>query len=170
MRGPNYRATESGIATYEDSGFGLKQTSVSNNINSAQAEDRPDPEVLLDNFRPQLLNYFKPAFLGRVTLIPYYPLGDDDLLEISKINMKRVEKRVRDHYQADFSYDDDVLIHIVARSQEVDTGARNIENILTRTLLPEMASECLSRMADNASISRIHVGVDDTGKFTYKID
>lgn len=135
----------------------------------AQSEELPDPEVLLDNFRPQLLHYFKPAFLGRTTLIPYYPLSDDDLLKICKINMKRIEKRVSDHYHADFSYDDDVMLHIVARSQEVDTGARNIENILTRTLLPEMASECLSRMADNASISNIHVGVNEEGKFTYQI-
>ncbi len=136
----------------------------------AQSEELPDPEVLLDNFRPQLLKYFKPAFLGRATLIPYYPLGDEDLLKISKINMNRIEKRVRDHYGADFSYDEDVMLHIVARSQEVDTGARNIENILTRTMLPEMASECLSRMADNEEISKIHVGVDEEGKFSYQID
>ena len=101
--------------------------------------------------------YFKPAFLGRATLIPYYPLNDDDLLKIGKINMKRIEKRVQDHYQADFSYDD-VLVYILARSREVDTGTRNIENILTRTLLLEMASECLARM------------VDDAGKFAYQIN
>ena len=135
----------------------------------AQTEELPDPEVLLDNFRPQLLNYFKPAFLGRATLIPYYPLGDEDMLAISKINMNRIEKRVREHYNAEFSYSDDVMLHIVARSQEVDTGARNIENILTRTMLPEMAMECLSRMADNQSISKIHVNVDDEGKFCYEV-
>ena len=135
----------------------------------AQSEELPDPEVLMDNFRPQLLNYFKPAFLGRATLIPYYPLRDEDLLAISKINMKRIEKRVREHYGAEFSYNDDVMLHIVARSQEVDTGARNIENILTRTMLPEMAMECLSRLAQGQSISKIHVDVDDTGKFGYDI-
>ncbi len=135
----------------------------------AQAEELPDPEVLLDNFRPQLLHYFKPAFLGRTTLIPYYPLGDEDLLKITKINMNRIAKRVKDHYNAEFSYNEDVMLHIVARSQEVDTGARNIENILTRTMLPEMATECLSRMANNESIEKIHVDVDDDGKFSYSI-
>jgi type VI secretion system protein VasG len=135
----------------------------------AASEERPDPEVLLDNFRPQLLNYFKPAFLGRATLIPYYPLGDEDMLKICKINMNRIEKRVKDHYNAEFSYDEDVMLHILARSQEVDTGARNIENILTRTMLPELASECLSRMADGESIAKIHVGVDEEGKFSYQI-
>lgn len=135
----------------------------------AQAEELPDPDVLLDNFRPQLLNYFKPAFLGRSTLIPYYPLDDEDLLAITKINMNRIEKRVRDHYDAEFSYDEDVMLHIVARSQEVDTGARNIENILTRSMLPEMALECLSRLAENQDINKIHVGSDEQGKFNYKI-
>ncbi|PKF63481.1 type VI secretion system ATPase TssH [Psychromonas sp. psych-6C06] len=134
-----------------------------------QSEELPDPEVLLDNFRPQLLNYFKPAFLGRTTVIPYYPLGDDNLLKICKINMNRIAKRVKEHYNATFSYDDDVMLHIVARSQEVDTGARNIENILTRTLLPEMAIECLTRMSNDEAISHINVNVCDEGLFSYEI-
>ncbi len=133
------------------------------------SEELPEPDVLLDNFRPQLLNYFKPAFLGRTTVIPYYPLSDEDLMAICKINMNKISKRVHENYTADFSYDDDVLLHIVARSQEVDTGARNIENILTKTLLPEMASECLSRMADDNPISKIHVGITEEGGFTYDI-
>lgn len=135
----------------------------------ASAEEKPDPETLLENFRPQLLRYFKPAFLGRTTVIPYYPLGDEDLMKICQINMRRIEKRIRQSYNAQFSYDEDVLLHIVARSQEVDTGARNIENILTRSMLPELASECLSRMANGEEIKSVHVGCTDEGKFTYQI-
>ncbi len=135
----------------------------------AAGEELPEPEVLLDNFRPQLLQYFKPAFLGRTTVIPYYPLSDDDLLKICKINMNRIDKRVKEHYNAAFTYDEDLMLHIVARSQEVDTGARNIENILTRTMLPEMASECLNRLANSEEINKIHVTVDDDGKFGYEI-
>lgn len=133
------------------------------------SEELPEPEVLLDNLRPQLLKHFKPAFLGRTTAIPYYPLGDEDLMKICQINMRRIEKRVREHYQAEFSYDEDVSLHIVARSQEVDTGARNIENILTRTMLPELASECLARMANGETIKKIHVRTNDDGQFTYDI-
>ena len=136
----------------------------------AAGEELPEPDILLDNFRPQLLNFFKPAFLGRTTVIPYYPLSDENLLKICKINMKRIEKRVRAHYDAEFSYDEDVLLHIVARSQEVDTGARNIENILTRTMLPAMASECLARLAANQDITKIHIGVTEESSFTYSID
>ena len=133
------------------------------------SEVLPTPEVLLDNFRPQLLNYFKPAFLGRTMVVPYYPLNDDNLIKICQINMKRIEKRVREHYNSKFTYDEEVLLHIVARCQEVDTGARNIENILTRTLLPALATECLSRMASADDISSIHVGVTEEGQFTYKV-
>jgi len=135
----------------------------------ASSETKPDPETLLENFRPQLLRYFKPAFLGRTTVIPYYPLGDEDLMKICQINMRRIEKRVRQSYNAQFSYDEDVLLHIVARSQEVDTGARNIENILTRSMLPELASECLSRMANGEEIKKVHVGCTEEGTFTYQI-
>lgn len=135
----------------------------------AQSEELPDPDVLLDNFRPQLLNYFKPAFLGRTTVIPYYPLDDENLLKICKINMDRIAKRVKQHYNASFSYEEDVMLHIVARSQEVDTGARNIENILTRTLLPELAVECLSKMSNEETISHIEVKVSEDGLFSYEI-
>ena len=135
----------------------------------ASSEELPDPEVLMDNFRPQLLRYFKPAFLGRTTVIPYYPLSDENLMKICKINMKRIEKRVKEHYGADFSYDEDVMLNIVARSQEVDTGARNIENILTRTMLPALASECLGRMAKGENIKKIHIGATEDGGFSYDV-
>lgn len=136
----------------------------------ASSEEKPDPETLLENFRPQLLKYFKPAFLGRTTVIPYYPLDDENLLKICQINMNKINKRVREHYDAEFTYDEDVMLHIVARSQEVDTGARNIENILTRTMLPALASECLSKMAEGEEISKVHIGVDEEGHFTYSVE
>lgn len=136
----------------------------------AAQEARPEPEVLLDNFRPQLLRYFKPAFIGRTTVIPYYPLNDENLLKICEINMDRIRKRVKEHYSAEFSYDENVVLHILARSQEVDTGARNIENILTRTLLPAMAAECLAKMAAGENIVKVHVDVAEDGQFIYKIE
>ncbi|WP_078085359.1 type VI secretion system ATPase TssH [Microbulbifer mangrovi] len=134
-----------------------------------QVEEKPDPEVLLDNIRPHLLQKFKPAFLGRANVIAYYPLDDENLVEICKINMRRIEKRVKEHYGAGFSYDDDVLVNIVARCQEADTGARNIEVILNRTLLPALASECLDRMAKGEDIRQVHVGATEEGDFSYSL-
>lgn len=133
------------------------------------SEEKPEPDVILDNFRPELLNWFKPAFLGRCDIIPYYPLDDENLITICGLNMNRIEKRVREHYGAGFSYHGDVPLHIVARSQEVDTGARNIEHIISRTLLPELASECLNRMAEGEEIKNIHINVDEEGSFSYEL-
>nr|WP_281648672.1 type VI secretion system ATPase TssH [Parendozoicomonas sp. Alg238-R29] len=135
-----------------------------------QVEEKPEPEVLLDNIRPQLLKHFKPAFLGRTNLISYYPLDDENLMKICAINMRRIEKRVKEHYGASFSYDEDVLLHIVARCQESDTGARNIENILTRSLLPELAGACLARMAEDQPVNKVHIAASEDGAFEYQLD
>lgn len=136
----------------------------------ATNEDRLSPEELMDEFRPELLKFFKAPFLGRAQLIPYYPLRDQELKKICAINMRRIEKRLREHYDADFSYDDAVLDQIVDRCQEVDTGARNIENILNRTMLPELASLCLVRIGDDKAINRVHISVSDEGTFEYEIN
>lgn len=135
----------------------------------SQEEEKPDPGLLLDSIRPELLKHFKPAFLGRTNLISFYPLDDENLMKIAAINMRRIENRVATHYGAEFTYDEDVLINIVARCQDADTGARNIENILTRTLLPELASECLSRMAEDDDILRVHIGATEAGDFSYTL-
>ncbi|APR68703.1 ClpV1 family T6SS ATPase [Thalassolituus oleivorans] len=134
-----------------------------------QVEEKPDPDTLLDNIRPHLLKHFKSAFMGRANTIAYYPLDDDNLMAIAAINMRKIEKRIVENYGAAFSYDEDVLINIVARCQESDTGARNIETILNRTLLPSLASECLNKMANDEEITKVHVGATEDGEFTYTV-
>ncbi|MDF1641228.1 type VI secretion system ATPase TssH [Thalassolituus oleivorans] len=134
-----------------------------------QVEEKPDPDTLLDNIRPYLLKHFKSAFMGRANTIAYYPLDDDNLMAIAAINMRKIEKRIVENYGAAFSYDEDVLINIVARCQESDTGARNIETILNRTLLPSLASECLNKMANDEEITKVHVGATEDGDFTYAV-
>lgn len=135
----------------------------------SKQETRPDPEVLTDSIRPELLRHFKPAFLGRCTLVTYFPLEDEQLLKICDINLNRIAKRLRAHYDAGFSYDEDVSLHIVARCQEAETGARNLENIISRSLLPELASQCLTRLGQGESVSHVHITVDEDGNFGYQI-
>lgn len=135
-----------------------------------QEEEIPEYEDLLEMFRPALLKHFRPAFLGRTQVIPYYPLADEILIKICELNMKRISNRVKENYAAEFSYDEDVPLHIVARSQEVDTGARNIENIINKTLLPSLATECLGKISENKDINSIHINVNDTGDFSYTIN
>jgi len=132
-------------------------------------EELPEYEDLLEMFRPALLKSFRPAFLGRSQVIPYYPLEDETLMNICELNMQKIKNRVLENYDAEFSYDDDVPLHIVARSQEVDTGARNIENIISKTLLPSLATECLTKISNNQEINQIHINVSDEGVFSYTI-
>lgn len=135
-----------------------------------QVDEKPEPDVLLDNIRPHLLQHFKPAFLGRTNVISYYPLDDEDLMKITAINMNKISKRVHNHYGAEFAYDDEVLLHIVARCQESDTGARNIESILNKTLLPLMASECLEMLANEQVIAHVQINVNEDGDFEVTIN
>ena len=85
------------------------------------------------------------------------------------VALKRIGDRVRENYRAAFTYDDALVTTIAKRCKEVETGARNIDHILTGTLLPEVSCELLTRMAQGQTVQGIHVGVDDSGKFVYQI-
>jgi type VI secretion system protein VasG len=130
----------------------------------------PDPDELIEKLRPTLLRAFKPAFLGRAIVVPYYPIGDEALRRIIELQLDRIRARLQDNNRVRFTYDDALVAEIARRCTEVESGARNVDHILTRTLLPEISREYLSRMASEASISRVHIRVDDGGRFDYQID
>lgn len=136
----------------------------------ADPDTKPDANGLAEALRPDLLKAFKPALLGRITVIPYYPLDDEMLKNIIKLNMKRIAERLRGNHRASFSYDEALLNAVASRCKEVESGARNVDNILTGTLLPELSNEILTRMAEGKSFSRAHVTVDGNGKFVYAVD
>lgn len=130
----------------------------------------PDPEGLTTALHEELLKTFKPAFLGRTTLIPYFPLQDEVLRNIIGLKLGQVTKRVHENYRASFQYTPDVVSHILERCREVESGARKIDNILSGTLLPELSSEFLSRMAEGLPITGVEVGIQPDGSgFTYKV-
>jgi type VI secretion system protein VasG len=135
----------------------------------ADPETAPEPEKLVEAIRPELIKIFKPALLGRMVVVPYYPIGDKVMKEIIKLQLSRIGARLAENHGAKFSYDDAVVAEIAARCKEVESGARNVDHILTRTLLPEMSGEFLSRMATGAPVSRVHVSVGDGGAFRYDI-
>jgi type VI secretion system protein VasG len=135
----------------------------------ADPETMPDAAGLAESLRPDLLKIFKPAFLGRVTLVPYFPLSDDIMRQIVELQLKRIARRVTENYKAEFSYEPALIEGISQRCKEVESGARNIDHILTRGLLPEMSALFLSRMADGLPIKSAHVAMDQSGKFQYRI-
>jgi type VI secretion system protein VasG len=135
----------------------------------ADPETRPDPIALADSLRPDLLKFFKPAFLGRLITVPYYPISDSAMREIIKLQLGRIASRVEANHRAKFSYSDDLISAIANRCKEVESGARNVDHILTRTLLPEISHEVLSHMAQGEAITRVAVSVDESGNFKYEI-
>jgi type VI secretion system protein VasG len=133
----------------------------------SEPDSIPEPEVIGDCIRPELLRVFKPALLGRMAVVPYYPVSDEVMRRIIRLQLERVGRRLSENHGASFSYDDAVVNEIANRCEEVESGARNIDHILTRTLLPEMSNEFLSCMAEGKSVSRVHVGVNGDGQFSY---
>jgi type VI secretion system protein VasG len=132
-------------------------------------EEVPGADELEALIRPALMKQFKPAFLGRLKVVPFYPIPDDVLAEIIELKLGRIGKRVAANHKAAFAYDDALVEAVLARCTEVDSGARNVDNILNGTLLPEVAEAVLARMAEGAAIERIAVGADENGDFTYTI-
>jgi type VI secretion system protein VasG len=135
----------------------------------ADPETAPDAAQLAEALRPELMKYFKPAFLGRVTIVPYFPLSEDVIKQIVRLQLNKIVKRVKDAYKANFSYDPELVEIIAARCKESSSGARNVENILSRTLLPELSSEVLSRLAAGNAISNVSVGIGPEGSFRYEL-
>jgi type VI secretion system protein VasG len=136
----------------------------------ADPETAPDAAALGEALGPELMKYFKPAFLGRVTLVPYLPLSEAVIRQIVELQLERIRRRVYDSYRAGFEYEPTLVETIAARCTETSSGARNIEKILSRTLLPELSAEVLSRLGEGRPISRVQVGMNRAGSFCYSID
>jgi type VI secretion system protein VasG len=134
----------------------------------ADPDTKPEPEALSEALRPDLLKIFKPAFLGRAIIVPYYPIADDIMRKIIELQLGRIRSRLLENHRAQFTYDPALVEEVARRCTEVESGARNVDHILTRTLLPEISREFLARMASGEPISQVRVGVEG-GAFKYDI-
>jgi type VI secretion system protein VasG len=135
----------------------------------ADPETMPDAQGLAAALRPELLKTFKPAFLGRVTILPYFPLSDTVLKDITRLKLGRIGARVEEHYSADFGYAPEVVDSIAGRCTEVESGARNIDHILNRTLLPELAAEFLTHLANGKAVRGVQISLAPDGRFAYAL-
>jgi type VI secretion system protein VasG len=125
---------------------------------------------IVDAIRPELVQHFKPAFLGRLVIVPYLPLGDAEVEEIVRLKLKRVQERFWDIYRAELTCGSDVVSAIAARCSEIDTGARAIDNLLTNTLLPELSGEILARVTEGRSFELVHIELDGKGGLRFVFD
>jgi len=130
---------------------------------------RPDPEQIAQALRKALLRSFPAALLGRMVTIPYYPLSDDMIGKIARLQLGRVAKRVHVSHRIPFTYDDDVVKLIAGRCTELESGGRMIDSILTNTLLPRISQELLTRIMQGKSVTRVATTVTG-GEFHYAFD
>ncbi len=133
----------------------------------ADPDTMPDMKGLAEAMRPDLLKAFKPALLGRITVVPYFPLGDEVIRKIIALQMKRINERMQSTHGVPFEYTQAVLDTIAGRCKEVESGARNVDQIITGTLLPAIASEMLKRMAEGKTVECVKVDVDPAGAFAF---
>ncbi len=129
---------------------------------SEDPEMAPDAESLAQALRPELLKVFPPALLGRLIVLPYYPLSPDMLKGIVRLQLDRVKRRILDNHGIQFDYGEDVVDLVVSRCNEVASGGRMIDAILTNTMLPELSIALLERQMAGEPVAKIHVGVKDS--------
>ncbi|HYE63440.1 MAG TPA: type VI secretion system ATPase TssH [Phycisphaerales bacterium] len=130
---------------------------------------RPEPDGLVKAIREPLLKVFPPALLGRLNIVPYYPISDEMMRSIIKLQLKRVGDRVLEGHKVPFSYDPKVEDTIVSRVTELDSGARAIDAIITRQMLPAVGKELLERLMAEKPVNRVHIGVDKS-EFVYSFE
>jgi type VI secretion system protein VasG len=134
----------------------------------ADPETMPGPEGLIKALKPELNKIFKPAFLGRMVLIPYLPIRDENLKQIIRLKLGKIQRRIHENHKIELTYDGALVDEVANRCTEVESGARNVDNILTNTLLPDISRQLLGRMAANEPMERIHVGINADGAFEYR--
>jgi type VI secretion system protein VasG len=134
---------------------------------TADPETMPGPEGLVTALKPELNKIFKPAFLGRMMIVPYFPVRDEALKKIILLKISKVQRRLQENHKIAMVCDDAVIEEVAKRCTEVESGARNVDNILTNTMLPDISRQVLTRMAEEAPLERVQVGVGPDSQFTY---
>jgi type VI secretion system protein VasG len=133
---------------------------------TADPDTSPAPDALAKAIKPELNKIFKPAFLGRLVIVPYYPIVDASLKRIISLKLEKIQRRIKENHKVNLTWDESLLNEVASRCTEVESGARNVDNILTNTLLPDLSRRLLSGIAEGTKPSAIHIGIEDRG-FVY---
>lgn len=130
---------------------------------------RPDVEDLKRAVLPELQRVFKPALLGRLTVVPYFPISDAALTKIIELKLLRVRERLWESQKIEFHYMPAVVDAIAARCREVESGARNVDHVLSGTVLPEISRSLLAGIAAGEPARSVRVDISDKGQFIYEL-
>ncbi|MGA7238735.1 MAG: AAA family ATPase, partial [Bryobacteraceae bacterium] len=134
---------------------------------TADPETMPSDQGLVKALKPELDKIFKPAFLGRLVIIPYFPIRDEALKQIVRLKVGKIQRRLMETHKIALTHEEALIEEVARRCTEVESGARNVDNILTNTMLPEVSRQILSRMAERQKLAAIHVGIGEDGSFIY---
>jgi len=118
--------------------------------------------------KPELDKVFKPAFLGRMVMIPYFPVRDEVLKRIIHLKLGKIQRRLQQAHKLALEADDAVIEAIAARCTEVESGARNVDNILSNTVLPVVSRLLLESLVGGLKPTAIRLSVGDDGEFAYE--
>jgi type VI secretion system protein VasG len=130
-------------------------------------ESMPDPAALVNALKSELDRIFKPAFLGRLVIIPYYPVRDEALKRIVSLKLAKIQRRLAESHKVALGYEEELITEVARRCTEVESGARNVDNILTNTMLPDISRRILNQIASAEALSAIHVSLAPDGSFVY---
>jgi type VI secretion system protein VasG len=103
-----------------------------------------------------------------MVLIPYMPIRDENMKQIIRLKLGKIQRRIQENHKIDLTYDVALIDEVAKRCTEVESGARNVDNILTNTLLPDISRQLLTGMAAGDAMSRINVGIGADGGFVYQ--
>lgn len=134
---------------------------------TADPETMPSPEGIVKAIKPELNKIFKPAFLGRMIVVPYYPVRDEVLKRIVELKLGKIRRRMAENHKIHLDYDQTVIDEVAKRCVEVESGARNVDNILTNTLLPDISRRLLTSFAEGQKLAAVRVNIGDSGAFQY---
>ena len=130
-------------------------------------ELKPEPDGIAKALRAPLLKVFPAALLGRLVVVPYYPLTDKMLKLIIRLQLGRIVRRVAENQNVVLTFDDAVVDMVGSRCTELESGGRMVDAILTQTLLPDISREFLKRLMGGGEVSKVQVGTQD-GTFAYQ--
>lgn len=125
-----------------------------------------DANIIAEAIRPTLNQHFKPALLARMSVLPFVPLSDEAMTEIIHHKLNKVSQRLQSHHKLSLSYEESLVEFVLGNCRLAETGARNIDAVINRQLLPQLSTQLLVHDKDD-SHTQIAVSVDEQGTLTY---
>lgn len=152
----------------------LATTNVGTDLIMGMCQDpelMPSPEGIAKALKEPMLKIFPAALLGRMVTIPYFPLTDDVLALITRLQLKRIQKRIEEYHNIPLNYDEEVIKLIIARCTERESGGRMIDSILTNTILPKVSRELLTKIMEGHPINGVNINVEkDEFQYSFETD